>query len=394
MAKKRAEKRVTASLFYDDVVRVLGEMSEFEAFVEVPSKAVIQQILEERGLDETAHGESSSRKDRKPRVVLMIEWAFRNQRETHRKKNVYCKQGRKRGMWSLTERGAKHARQLAQKAAHKRGGGGTGGSGEPVTVAPDSVADTTDNVVPLEATDNKTAQFLADAKNWNWAYEGLCKSLARKLPRSQELNLVEDHVMEYLANAIAKDNLRRYLERGDLTITKLGWFAYRRAVSQFKKWGTEPLARAGYGAHTETEIGHGSKRAKDKPLERDAAGPDALFFFMPAKGGNSNLLNDNTSVANCPFVYRTDPEREILDAECADKFLTRIEDVLRETASSEERGEQMCHLFRGLYDQRGVTELAREMNMVRSTVSNRVQSLKRTLLKARDRGDFQDYLSR
>jgi len=119
MSKKK-EIKLTASSFYDDVVVVLAEKSDFKAKVEVSSAEVIAGVLARRGITRDTAGNSESRRD-KPRVTLLIEWAFRNQRAEHqgekKRATAPCVQGEKRGMWALTEAGIAKAQELVGKPA-------------------------------------------------------------------------------------------------------------------------------------------------------------------------------------------------------------------------------------------------------------------------------------
>ena len=120
MSKKR-EKKITASHFYRDVVIVLAEKAAGKANTDVPSKEVIPIVLSRHGL--TSLGASESRKDGKDRAILLVEWAFRNQRAKHKgKKGVaFCKQGSKRGMWALTENGITKALEWGANLPEPKG---------------------------------------------------------------------------------------------------------------------------------------------------------------------------------------------------------------------------------------------------------------------------------
>ena len=122
---------LTARYFFDPVVRALGTLSSFQAGVDVPMRDVINRVLQDMDVDQDELGPSTSRGDKKPKVVLNIEFAFRNQRAEYLgkkrpRKTAYCIPGSRRGFWALTTEGVEKARELCG----------------PVTVTPDSIVET------------------------------------------------------------------------------------------------------------------------------------------------------------------------------------------------------------------------------------------------------------
>ena len=421
------QERPTASFFYDDVVRVIGELTDFVPEAEVLSSVVIDKVLFDRGLDRSSGGISESRKDGKSRLVLCIEWAFRNQRAEHRGENtklrIPCQQGQKRGMWALTEAGVEKSKLLSQgfeegepvqeepvqeKRKGKKGGSGSGSGSGPrkvsFVVTPDSVVETPlpeDTTLPVQATtlkENLTARYFE--KNWNVVYPEICLFLRKKLRISAASDLVEDHAMHFITRCIAKDSLYKFLSQGrDPSLLNLVWFAYRSAISEMRPWGRDPVTRCLRGARTPLEVRTWKRRNVDKHSEYHTQERQIQMLVQQERSYLERPAcvlaygGDETPRWHQHWGYSADLEDQILEADLGQRFLDKIEEVLRDSAPLPERQERLQYLVQGLTDMGRASELAVELNVSRSTISNQVQFLKRTLQQAREQGVFAEYLS-
>jgi len=110
---RRRRYRFTARHFHDDVVAVIGELTNYEPGAFVPMEKVMPLVIAKKGIDPENLPEGWLLRGVNG-IYRRVGYAFRNQRED------YCKvpktlQGEQRGMWGLTSEGLTLAKQIKKR---------------------------------------------------------------------------------------------------------------------------------------------------------------------------------------------------------------------------------------------------------------------------------------
>lgn len=104
------------------------------------------------------------------------------------------------------------------------------------------------------ATSNATAAWIN--KQGMRLFENLREAVGRKFPASRSLNLVEDHVQNWLLKVIRNDGLRKHIE--EKTHAQLmnfcQWCCYNQCATDFRSMGHNPASRETSGARTRKEV--------------------------------------------------------------------------------------------------------------------------------------------
>lgn len=231
MTSVPASERLTASLFYDPVVYLLGVASGFKPYVGVPHEDIRDDVLRLAGV-EIGDQENRARdtcSELRDGLYRRVHFAWRNQRNGYCGHRVaYCARpiDGARGQWALTHEGVRHAKQIRSKYEGK---------------------------IVRSSGPNTTAQFIG--RNFQQTYDRLTLHLRRKMPRSETLGKIDDHAMTWLERLIARDGLRKRLEeKRPPAPSQLCAWARRSAYSDIRNEGREPVCRLLHGALTKPEI--------------------------------------------------------------------------------------------------------------------------------------------
>jgi len=99
---------------------------------------------------------------------------------------------------------------------------------------------------------NATARYFAHV--WTRLISYAQTKLAKKLPRSAELNKIDDHIMGWIALAIERNYLAKYLVHGTIAPSLVCHFMFNKACSDLRKDGRDPSCRALHGALAPHEV--------------------------------------------------------------------------------------------------------------------------------------------
>lgn len=104
---------------------------------------------------------------------------------------------------------------------------------------------------------NLTAQWLSE--NGSAVIPALRYALGQKLPRSQDLGVVDDHVQTFLTRLVEKDTLAPFLSKGSkIQMSVLRVWAYQSACTELRRWGVDASLRSSRSAKTSREVQKGS----------------------------------------------------------------------------------------------------------------------------------------
>lgn len=102
-------------------------------------------------------------------------------------------------------------------------------------------------------TTNYTARWFEE--HFSAVYPELVRTVRKKLPKSNQIGVVEDHVMTFVARLIERDTLRKVLEiGGKVRYSVLKVWVYQSACTEMRGWGVDASLRATRDARTHREI--------------------------------------------------------------------------------------------------------------------------------------------
>lgn len=388
--------------FYDSVVISIAELTQYTLGAEVHFRTVIDKVLEDRGLDIMAQGKSR-RKDEKPYLQLRIEHAFRNQRDGYRTdpQKVFCCQGSKRGMWSLTTLGLKKAADMQGKEIQAiEDKSEPNPKTEPerpktrkekfLSSLRKKILENLDQALEqawekmeeLAKEDNQTSltsQWMEE--NFTEVYESLKAALFKKFSLSADMDLVEDHAMYTIEKILTKELLEDTLKEGEEpNLAYLASWACRDGITQFRKWGQDLHARNMRGARTGKEMRDMKEQNKTVSVQNNYIGAQGVY--EQSKDGSYHLVDPKG----------VDPRGDYAEREAFEKAIQKMESLIREDVQSSNIDHYIAVLH-GLVEGDGPSQVAREYGFNRSTASNMKHRIMGVLAKAQEAGEFDEYLS-
>lgn len=106
--------------------------------------------------------------------------------------------------------------------------------------------------LPAVSRQNLTAQWLE--KNYAEVFANLRTRISRRMRKSREMGLVDDHVQGFLARLVERDDLADYLRAGlPIKPSVLNVWATQYASTEVRGWGTQADLRTSRGARTARE---------------------------------------------------------------------------------------------------------------------------------------------
>ena len=372
----------TESFFYAPVIYLIGKLSGFKAYVGVDHKLIRDDALRLAGIDPKDSPwklESTSSKNRDG-LYRVVHFGWYHQTHKYREANPereFCARPNdpstrgKRGYWALTALGVKQAKAL--RAAYE-------------------------GQIVLSAGPNVTARFLGN--NWGRFYGKATSALCRKMPRSEALNKVDDHVMNWVEKIMQRDGLRTRLDKGkSIAPSQVSGWARRAAYTEIRNEGREPVCRVFHGALTPKEI----KVLKEvnwteEIIPRTVNESDILCHNQYAAHSESDWISDPTEAIQDEHptaqVFET-----VADSDALEFLLEQVGKILMEEISEEfdpEFHRQLLHdrflkemTVREIADAHGLN-FATEENRIKIALS-RVRDV---MLQARDAGCFEEFLTR
>jgi len=242
------------SAFFDDVVKALGELTDFRRHNTVPCEDVVRLTLEKAGYDPDNLPDDWTL----PLIRRKIHQAFRQQtnrgRRSMKSRHLVFTEYGKRGFWKLTRRGVDHSKDLQ------------GLSGK-----------------------NETAIWLQ--QQGAGIIEKMRSTLRRKLPVSATMELIDDHVNNFIVRLIRRDSIRKLRDKGKRVVpSKIVSYCVRSAYTDIRSWGVDAHCRTMMGARTEQNRKNGDDTRDRAPLGedviivRDSKG-HATFDYVDHDGG-------------------------------------------------------------------------------------------------------------
>jgi DNA-directed RNA polymerase specialized sigma24 family protein len=273
-----------------------------------------------------------------------------------------------RGEWALTDLGVKRAKELRDKYEGK---------------------------IVLSAGPNATAKYLGD--NFERLYDRIAQHIGRKMPRSEEFGKVEDHVMNWMDRIIQRDGLRTRIESGkSIPPSQVQAWARRGAYTDIRNEGREPVTRTFHGALTKREIGlYDPSNWTEVVVPRTINSSENLGVNTYAEHSEDDVLTDVMDNLQDDHVT-ADVESAILDEDALDHALTRCASVLESQldAGLDPAWHQqiMVEHFVKEMTAREIAE-AHGIKSVRE-VSKSLNRVRAAMLRARDEGEFDEFIRR
>jgi len=372
--------RPKESLFYAPVIYLIGKLSGFKPYVGVDHRLIQDDALRLAGIDPEncpwpLKSTSSKKRDGLYRVV---HFGWYHQTRQYREENeaTCCKpldpdSKGKRGYWALTELGAKRAKALREVY---------------------------EGQIVLSAGPNATAQFLGD--NWERLYEKMTTALCRKMPRSKELDKIDDHAMNWVEKIIQRDGLRSRIREGkSIAPSQVSGWARKLAYTQIRNEGREPVCRVFHGALTPKEVkALAEVDWTEEVIPRTVNESEVLCHNQYAAHSESDWLEDTTEALQDTHSTAL-VEETIANNEAMEVCLDQIGSILMAEISDEldpEFHRQLMHdrFVRGLT----VREIAEEHGLDFNSEENRIKialsRVRDVMLQKRDEGVFDDFLTR
>jgi DNA-directed RNA polymerase specialized sigma24 family protein len=372
--------RPKESLFYAPVVYLIGKLSGFKAYVGVDHRLIQDDAMRLAGIDPEdcpwpLKSTSSKKRDGLYRVVH-FGWyhqtrQYREENEALCAKPLDPESKGKRGFWALTELGVKRAKALREIY---------------------------EGQIVLSAGPNATAQFLAE--NWERYYDRMTLALRRKMPKSAELDKVDDHAMNWIEKIIQRDGLRKYIRDGrSIAPSQVSGWARKLACTQIRNEGRNPVCRVFHGALTPKEykaLGEGNWT--EEVIPRTINESDILCHNQYAAHSESDWIEDSTEAIQDTHMT-AQVEDAVANADAMEHVIDRISGVLMAEISDEFDPDFHRELMVDRFvRQLTVREIAEKHGLNFGTEENRIKvalsRVRDVMLQARDEGTFDEFLTR
>jgi len=370
--------RPKESLFYAPVVYLIGKLSGFKPYVGVESKLIRDDALRLAGIDPEdcpwpLQSTSSKKRDGLYRVVH-FGWYHQTRQYRAETEALCCRPNDpvtrgKRGYWALTDLGVKKAKALREVY---------------------------EGQIRLSAGPNATARYIGD--NWERLYDKMVLALRRKMPRSEALGKVEDHVMDFFEKKIRTDGLSNHINKGKplAPSTAAGW-ARKSAYTDIRNEGRNPVCRLFHGALTPKEIKQlESQDWTETVMPRTINESDVLQHNQYAAHSENDFLSDAHEKIQDTSIYAR-PEDAVVGADAFDACLNQVSQILAETLSEEHDAKFHYEVLHARFvKEMTVREIAEIYGMERDerSIKSAINRARDAMLQARDHGSFAEFLPR
>lgn len=410
---RKPDGRITASALYDHLILALGTLTEFRAGVSADSTQVTRETLKLAGIDPDNTDLQLTGRDGLNRRV---SFAWRNQCLKHcaRSRQVYCTKGDQRGLWALTELGAKYAQTLAgndeqpcevdlvesvveQLAAAKAQfltehtrqamSQAVEEAKKPVQKAPSVPTALVPSPVTKKPQRNATAKWV-ESKGLA-LIERLRSHLERKMPRSMVMGKVEDHIQTFLTNLIRRDSLAgRIAEGRSIPLSQVCNWCRRSAYSDIRDEGRNPVTRTLHGALTKDEW----ERVAETEWTREVVPTTINQSDQLSRGSSFGIGDYDPEAVNAMdfLVSPTDVENEYADTRAYQDTMAAID---RAIDAHLEGKDHNIALHKAILRDKFVSrltlkELADKYNLPKDTTNAMIGRVRKAVRKANDSGKF------
>lgn len=372
MTSTLSGERPTASLFYEPVVYLLGKLAGFKPYVGVDHELIQDDVLRLAGVELPP---TSKRRDANSKIrdglYRVVHFAWRNQRNGYcGSRTALCAKPMNgvRGHWALTREGAKRAKQLREVYEGK---------------------------IRLSAGPNATAEFVAGV--FPDLYGRLTLHLRRKMPKSDSLDKVEDHAMNWLERVIARNGLRKRLEEGRVPApSQMCAWARRSAYSDIRNEGREPVCRLFHGALTKPELeDHDVSNWTTTVIPRTI---NEFEGFQPRRYAEHSEDDSASGDMTDNLADLSSFEQQFADGDAFDLVLGRVASILHDEI--EEANDVDWHLGVALdryVREMSVREIAEKRGMTyedgRVKITKALDRVRTLVTQARAQGEFDDVLT-
>ena len=223
------------------------------------------------------------------------------------------------------------------------------------------------------------------AQNWVEVSPKISNFLSRKLPQSQSMDLIEEHLSTFAESLLRNRALDSHLEAGKpVYLSNLKRWAYRKALNEIKKWGKDASLREIRGATTTANRwGYATVEAGDVLAIGDGHKRNGAVAYAAGK----RFLPLSASLP-CPLECVPSPsenEGQILLQERLEQIKSLIQSrdwdsSVLPTAESTETN-PLWHVFSGLLLGYTVPELAEDLGRHQKEIIKMKKYLKRMLKK-------------
>lgn len=350
--------RPTATTFHKSVVYLIGKLSGWEAYVSVQAKDVLDDALRLAGIDPSDSPWPLTGRDG---LYRRVGFAVRNQCRGHcGKRDPLCTILGK-GEWALTAVGLAEAQALRESFE------------TPEVVEP---------VEPAKPTGpNATSKWLE--QHYLPLYTRLHSYLERKMPKSAELDKVDDHIQTFFSNLIRRDSLRTRIEEGaSIPYSQVCAWARRSAISEIRDEGTEPVCRL-QGALTKKEQG-----MYDPTNWTEQVIPNTINTNADILGVNTYASHDDGGVVADPMsfvVADDDVEADVLDEDAFNEALKAVGAALEAEIKADKDPDFHMELLRDRYIL-GLTvkEITEKYGMDRNKATVALGRIRKAVARHRD----------
>jgi len=382
--------RPKESSLYEPTVYLIGRLSGFKPYVGVDHSKVQDDVLRLAGfelVDPDGTGEfthatdgvstwplksSSSQARDGLRRVAHFAW-YHQTRQYRPEALALCAKpvSGKRGQWALTALGVKEAKRLREVY---------------------------EGQIVLSSGPNETARWLGE--NFDRLYGRATLHLRRKMPRSEQFDKIDDHMMSWIDRVIQRDGLRSRIEAGrSIAPSQVCAWARRGAYTDIRNQGREIVCRVFHGALTPKEV-----------KERDNV--NWIEEVVPRTINESELLAHNQYAAHSEDDFVSDTieclmdehetakvEDTVADQESLEHCLQLVSEIIHDEIDEEHDPAWHQQLVHDRFiKQMSIREIAEEHGLSFENDQNRIKvafnRIRDVMLRARELGDFDEFLSR
>lgn len=223
-------------------------------------------------------------------------------------------------------------------------------------------------------------------------YQRFARAITTKLLISARIQLVDDHIQNFLSKLIRLDSLRSRILRGQTIPNSLlvSW-AIGSARTDARNTGVEPVCRSLYGAFTEREREHMEKGTFSPKIAAYPAKTHAKDKGWSRRGMNIWIQGSGTDQFDIQDKLPT-PEDTCADADFVANLQMTCERAIRRKAHKGTR-DRYCLISRLLIRGLKAVDIAEHLGVSKSRANSLINSVRNILRGARAKGQFSAVLA-